>query len=120
MPVPAFPDRKSFLDFVKQAIKERSDTSTYEAVRYDFRETLRNGLWVVECNLERDIWGLADENGSRDFPHGPRLRILYAVDPNDSNRVVVVWYSWLGTSSDGTRFDAEASAFLGSLQKAPR
>ena len=120
VPAPAFPDRKSFLDFVKQAIKERSDTSTYESVKDDFQEAVRNGLWVVECDLVRDYWHSTPRGDISTDRYGPRVRILYAVDPDDSKRVIVVWYSWLGTSFDKTRFDAEASAFLGSLQKAPR
>ncbi len=119
VPAPAFPDRKSFLNFVKQAIKARTDTSVFGLVRDDFQESLKNGLWVVECNLERDYWRYVDERGAFP-PEGPRLRTLYAIDPGDPDRIAVVWFAWLGTTFNKARFDAEASVFLGSLQKSHR
>lgn len=112
----AFPDRESFLNFVKQTVKASSDTSGYGSVRDSFEANEKNGLWVVECSLNRDDWKAVYENAHDTAV--TRIKTLYAMDPHDSGRIVSVWFAWRGVTFDEARFNAEAAAFLGSLQKA--
>jgi hypothetical protein len=116
MPAATFPNRKSFLNFVKQGVEKGSDTFTfgYTSLKHDFTEKEQNGLWLVGCSLN-------GEGGDLVRPVLTHVRILYATDPSNPDRVAVTWYAWRGsTLDDDARFEAEAAAFLGSLRKATK
>ncbi len=113
MQTDAFPDRKSFLDFLKQGVAKGSDAFTfgYAVLKPDFAEMELNGLWLVSCNINGEGLSVSD-------PNVTRVRVLYATDPDNPGRMAVVWYAWRCSSHvDEAKYEAQAAAYLGTLQK---
>jgi len=119
-PAPAFSSRNDFLAYVKQAVAKNSDTSGYQTVRDSFTEKEQDGLWVVDCSLNRDEWELANDKWVAANAHDSavtRIRTRYALDPLEPGRVIVAWYAWHGVNYDERRFESEAATLLNSLHK---
>lgn len=113
--VPAQTDRPGFLDFIKKMVEEGSDTDSFMQVKKDFKEKERNGLWLVECRFDLYCWTMAGV--MRNDGEARHIANLFALDPNNPEQLISVWYAWSGTSFDERRFEAEARQLFDSLQK---
>ncbi len=115
--VPAQNDRLGFLDFIKKTVEAGADTDRFQRVKKDFKEKERNGLWLVECRFDLDFWHYAVGMSDGEAKH---IANLFALDPNNPEQLISVWYGWQGINFDENRFNAEARQFFDSLQKSKK
>jgi len=108
-------DRQSFSSLVRKMVVEGSDSPQYQPIRTDFKEEIRDGLWVVSSRIDRDTWSVTSLDSHP--PLAMRTAAVYAMNPEDREHLVLAWFSWRGFTFDEEMFEADASRFLNSLRK---
>ena len=116
-------DRAAFAAFVKERTKANSDTFRYKDVDIAFKDDDRDGLWNISGHVAFNDTG-ANNVGKNEYLY-TYSAVRWAMDPQDSERVVTLWYSWRGKNFDAQKFRERSERFLNSLQreaqsKAPR
>jgi hypothetical protein len=117
VPIAAVTDRPAFLRFIKKMVEGGSDTDSFQRVKKDFKEKERDGLWLVECRFDLYFWHYAVDMRDGEAKH---IANLFALDPNNPEQLISVWYGWQGINFDEGRFEAEARQFFDSLQKSKK
>ena len=116
-PAPAFADRAGFLAYVKLAVTETSDTSRFAKVEDTFTEKEQDGLWVVDCSMDRESGGQSVTDKGSSAPRVTLIRTRYALNPREPGRVLIAWYAFQGTKYEEKQFESEAATFLNSLRQ---